>query len=201
MEVGICLQAQVGNVINDTDGKAVLHFILLQFIKDSFDVVRLCILGPHTVTSTDDFDVFVLQCRQDVKIQRLSHGSCFLCTIQYSNFLNCFRQYSQQVFYRERTVQVNLDHTNLFSGSSQCIDCFFSSLCYRAHSNDYTFCITCTIVSKRCIFTTSDFTDFLHVVSNDVRNCIEVFVSCYHTLEEDVVVLSTTACYRVCVRI
>jgi hypothetical protein len=64
------------------------------------------------------------------------------------------------------------------------------------HGNNNVFGIFCPIVHKRMIFAPGKLRYFLHVVLNNVRNCIVKAIGCLTTLEVNIGILGSSSGYR-----
>ena len=77
------------------------------------------------------------------------------------------------------------------------VDNFADSFCYRTHSDNYAFCIFCTVVIEQTILAACDFGNLVHVFLNDSRNCFIVVVARFTVLEEVVRIFGHTTGNRV----
>ena len=84
---------------------------------------------------------------------------------------------SQEVFSRERTIQVYGNHTYFFAVCYQVVDSFAGSFSYRTHCDNYAFCIFCTVVIEQTVFAACDLGNFVHVFFYDSRNCFIVVIA------------------------
>ena len=91
---------------------------------------------------------------------------------------------------------MNCDKTSLLSVRIKLVHSCLDNIRYRAHGNDDILCIRSAIVAERCIGTACDLAYCLHVVGNNVWNCIVIFILCFPCLEVDVGVLCCSACNR-----
>ena len=159
---------------------------------------RSGIFRTQTIASANDKRGIFLSVEAvfNIHIKRFAVSTRFLRTIEYGNALGSLRYSCQEVLGRERTVEVNSYQTYFFALSTQVVDNFADSLCYRTHSDDDAISFGITIVIEQTIVAASDFADLLHVVFHDGRNCIIEAVARFTMLEEVVGVFSHTTCYR-----
>ena len=179
-----------GNVVNDTNGEVVFLFAF-HVVKDSNNLCGCYVFGGQTVSACQyqRSSACFCQCGTYILIQRFAQCAGFFCSVQNGNDFCCFRQCAQEMFQGERTVQVNLQETNLFAFCCQVFYNFLCSACDGAHSDQNVFCVGCAEVVEQLIVSACDFVDFVHVVFHDFRQtCIERCL-CFSVLEEYVRVL------------
>ena len=186
------------NIIYDTDSKVILRHRQRQVLEYGKNLRRSSIFRTQTVTTThDNRSIFcTIEAVFNIQIQRFAVSSRFFGTVKNSNSLDSFGNSSQEVFCRERTVQVYGNHTHFFTFAHQVINSFASSFCYRTHSDDYAFCILSTIVIEQTVFTACDFRDFVHIFFYDSGNSFIEVVARFSVLEEVVRIFSHTASNR-----
>ena len=202
LEAFVCRQAQVRHIILDADRESVDHLVFLQVIEYGLDMARLRILGSQTVTSADDLDILViLKRRNDIQVQRVAHCTGLFGAVQNSDLLYGGRHDLQHVFRSERTIQVNLDHSDFFALCHQRIDRLVRGLSDRTHGDDDALGIRCAIVSERSVMTSGNLRNLFHIFRYDGRNLGIMLVARLHSLEVDIIVLSTAARYRVGMRV
>ena len=148
-------------------------------------------------TANDERTVLhVVECALNVEIQRLTLSSWLLCTVEHGNALAALWYGSDEVLYRERTIEVNADHTNLLALLEQVVDSLAGSLGGRTHEDDNVLSILSTIVVEEVILTTGDLRDLAKVVFNYLRHLVVVLVASLTMGEECLGVLGSTTSNR-----
>ena len=100
-------------------------------------------------TANDERTVLhVVECALNVEIQRLTLSSRLLSAVENGNALAALWYGSDKVLYRERTIEVNADHTNLLALLEQMVDSLAGSLGGRTHEDDNVLSILSTIVVR-----------------------------------------------------
>ena len=105
------------------------------------------------------------------------------------------------MFDRERTIEVDLDKTDLFAFLDEIINNFSGSLSDRAHRNDDLGGFAISVVDKRSIGSASRIGNLLEVFRSDIDNAVLVEVLSFTTLESDIVILSATSGDSMSVRV
>ncbi len=194
-------KGQMCNIIVNTDRELFFRFFLGKFSIDTGDVARVCILTGQTVTAADQCQILMLaQSILNIEEQRLS-GTDFLGTIQNSDLLSCLRQNCLEILGAERTIQIDLDQTDLLTLGIQRINCLHDRICNGTHGDDDTVSIRSTVVYKRSIVTSCMLADCLEVLGSDIRNLLKMFILCFTSLEEDIIILGAASCDCVSMRI
>ena len=167
------------HVVHNTDGEVVLRHRHSQILVNCDDLCRSSILRTQTITAAyDNRSIFcTVEAVFYVEVQRFAIGARFFCTVEYGNLLGSLRNGSKEMLGRERTVQVNGNQTNLFAVGNEVVDSFAGSFRYRTHSDDYAFCIFCTVVIEQTVFAACDLGNFVHVFFYDSRNCFIVVIA------------------------
>ena len=191
-------QGEVGYIINDADGETIERMFFLDFFKYREDIFRNNVFGAKAGTAADNVDIEALFFNKvnNIQIQRFAKRTRFFCTVDDSDFLNRLRQYSRQIFSRERTIQMNVDGTNFFTFAVQIINSLFNHVRERTHGNDNRFSIFCAVVVKRFVCTACDFRNLSHVVSNDIRHSVIEAVAGFCVLEVYIRVFSSATDFR-----
>ena len=96
---------------------------------------------------------------------------------------------------------MNLDHSDFFALCHQRVDRLVRGLSDRTHGDDDALGIRCAIVSERSVMTSGNLRNLFHIFRYDGRNLGIMLVARLHSLEVDVIVLSTAARYRVGMRV
>ena len=194
-----CRQGSEGNIINDTDSEVVLRCILFEVFVYSCDLTRCGIFRGETITAAYDSDITtagLYESHLNVQVQRFCYAAGFFRAVHNGNFLNSCRNSVNEMFNRERTIEVNLNHADFFAVCVEVINRITNCFSSGAHDNDQFFCIFRTIVVEQFVVPTSQFVDFIHVVLYYVRDGSNFFVSAFFCLEEDIRVNSRTTSVR-----
>ena len=160
---------------------------------------RGSIFRTETITATNnDRGIFsTIEHIFNIEVKRFTISTRLFSTIEHSDTFCCLRESGEEVFSRERAIEVNGYKTYLFAISHKVINCFADSLGNGAHSNDNTFCIFSTIVIEEVVRAAGNLRDFTHIIFHNLRNIFVIRVTSLTMLEEMVRVLSHTARNRV----
>ena len=190
------------HVIVDGDGEAVKRIVLFEVIVNGFDIFGLRIFGGQAITATDDGVDFARAVQHLVNIheQRFVRAD-FFGAIEHSDFLDRRRHDRQQVFGRERTVQVNFHQPDFLTLLVEGFNDFFSGFRHGTHRDDDAIGFRMTDIHKRGIMTSRQIGDFLEVIFNDRQDLVVMRILRFTGLEVHVIVFSTTTGYRVSVRV
>ena len=189
-------QGGVVHVVVNANGKAVLRRSLAQVFNDRIHFGGREFFGTQTETAAYDnrFHVALIERAADILIQRFAQAARFLGAVQHRNLFHSLRNRSQEMFHRERTVQVNCQHADLCAFCR--IDQFRGldgGLLAGAHNHDQLVRVLRTVVIEQMVFTAGDLADFGHVFFHDFRNRFIVFVNGFAALEVSIRVLGRAA--------
>ena len=192
-------QGCVVHIVGNANGTAVLRRSLTQVFDDRVHFGRREFLGTQTETAAydDRFHVALIEGAADILIQRFAQAARFFGAVQHSNFFNRFRNRGQEMFHRERTVQVNCQHADLCAFSR--IDQFRGlqrSFLTGTHDHDQLVRVFRAVVIEQMIFTAGYLADLCHVFFHDFRNRFIIFVNRFAALEVGVGILGRAAHYR-----
>ena len=129
----------------------------------------------------------------NVEIQRLAICSRLLRAVKHSNTLHSLGNRSKQMLNRERTIEVNGDHTNLLAVGVQVVDSLASCICSAAHEDDHAVSILCSVVREEVILATSNLRDLAEVLLNCFGNAVVVRIASFAMREEGLGILCSTA--------
>ncbi len=191
-------QGGAGQVIVDADGEVILH-LAVEVGEDSLDVGRREFLAAQTITAADDGDILAASFSHgcaDIQVQRLTQRAGFLGAVQNSDLLHGCRNSSREHINGERTIEVNLDDTDLFAHFNHLGDGFISNVTAGAHDDDHFLGIGSTNIIIRMICTSSDCLNFAHGLFHDTGNSSVEVVGSFTALEIDVRVLSGACLMR-----
>ena len=192
-------QAEVGNIVHDTNGKACLWSILFQLLVNSKYAGRRCVFGAQSVAATNQYDVVELcfpQGSGNVQEERLTQRTWFLSSVKNSQLLYSLGQYLQEGLRNPWAIETNLNQTNLLSTSIQVVNNFFCYVTDGTHGHDYTVGIFCTIVVEQVVICTQLYVNLCHVLAYYFWQCVVNGVTSLTMLEENISVFVGTAHYR-----
>ena len=184
-------QGQEGDIIFDAHGEVIL-LCAVHVVVNSLHLSGGGVLGSQTVTTCQNLAAEAVfdQCCANVQIQRFAQRAGFLGAVQNGDALCACGQSSHQMLHGEGTVQVNLDHTDLFALCVQVVHNFFQSFANGAHCNHNAVSIGCAVVVEQLIVATGDLVNFVHVAFYDFGQSVVCGVACFAVLEEGVAVLN-----------
>ena len=193
------LQGQMGHIVHNADGEALLGLGLLHVAVDSDDIAGLGVLGTQTVTAGvhgASAEGSAVDSSQNVQVQGLADGAGLLGTIQNRDLLHSLRQHVQQALSHKGTIQMDLHQTHLLASGIQVVDDFLNGLASGTHGDDDLVGIGSAIVVEGLVVGADLLVNLIHVVHDNLGNSVVVLVAGFASLEEDVAVLSLTAEHR-----
>ena len=192
----LLFQRQEGYVVGDAQSEHLLRLSLGQLLVYSEYGSRRRVLGAQTVTAAGyDLvgDACVSQSGNNVHVERLALGARLLGAVEDCDLLRGLRDSCDQLVSAERTVQANLDQTDLLAVCVQVVDDFLCNVADRAHSDDNAVCVSSAVVVEQLVVGAELGVNLAHVLLYDARNCLVVLVGCLTMLEENVAVLVRAA--------
>jgi len=192
----LLLKAQVGYVVNDTDGELMLGRILCQLLVNSKYGSGVGILGTQTVTAADDGNIILAglsQSHNNILIQRLALRAGLLGAVQNRDLLCGCGNSSKQLFSAEGTEQTDLNKADLLAVGVQIVDNFLDNVVDGAHSNDDAVSVGRTVVVKQLIVGAQLLVDLSHVLLHNCGQSGVVLIAGLAVLEEDIIVLVRAA--------
>ena len=189
-------QGQVGHIVVDADGEALLVLIAVH----SDDLSGGGVLAAQTVAAAEDGNIVELgavESSHHIQVQGLADGAGLLGAVQNADLLYGIRQTFYQLVTDEGTVQTNLHQTNLFAVGVQVVNRFADGVADTAHSHDDVFCIGSAHIVEQAVVGAQLFIDLVHVIFYHAGQSIVVLVAGFSCLEEHVGVLSSTSLCRV----
>ena len=176
----------------------ILRLVHLQVVKYRDDVAWSDVCRTQSVASTNDewFVFYIIECTLYIQVQWFTFCTRLFCAVKHSNSLYCLRNSSQQVLYREWTIQVYRNHSHFLAFFHLVVNHLASSFASRSHQNDDVLCILCTIIREDMIFTSCQIRDLFQVAFNYIWNIVIMLVTCFTMCKEGLWVFSGTTCYR-----
>ena len=190
------IQGQMGHVVHNADGEALLGLVLLHVAVHGDDVAGLGVLGTQAVAAGvhgAGGKLSAVDSGQHIQVQGLADGAGLLGAVQDGNLLHGLGQHVQQVLGHEGTVQMDLDQAHLLTGGIEVIDDFLDGLAGGAHGDDDLVGIGSAIVVEGLIVGADFLVDLVHVVNHNLGHGVVVLVASLAGLEEDVAVLGLAA--------
>ena len=169
-----------------------LWSILLELVVDCKDACRWRVLGSKAVASANDLDVVetcVCECCDDIKIEWLALCARFLGPVEDCNLLGCLWKGGDESVGCKRSVESDLDETNLLAVCVEVVDDLLCNVADGSHCNDYAVCIWSAVVVEELVVRSKLGVDLAHVVLYDFWKLVVVLVAGFSVLEEDVSVL------------
>ena len=187
------------HIIHNTDSEVVLGFGELEVFVNAEDLCGSGVVRTETVTATYDNGSISLavECFLHIEVKGFAVCTGFLRTVKYRNALTCSGDSTEEVLYREGTVEVYAHQTYLFALGHEVVDGFACRFCCRTHKDNHAVGIFSTVVVEEAVLTTSDFADLLHVFFYHLGHCIVVGVAAFAMCEECIGVFSHTACHGI----
>ena len=205
LERGVVINTEVGDIIYDTDGEAVLGLILGKLVEDALDHRWGEILGRKTITTTGNQRHLLAgrsalqnarrQSIDDILEERLTDGTGFLGAVEHSNFLDAGGDHAQEVFNGEWPVKAHNHHTHFFAMTIQVFGNFSGSLRAGAHDHDHAVCVGSAVIFHDLVFAAGQVCKAFHFLFNDANALVIVAVNRLTTLEVHIGVLGRTADY------
>ena len=192
----IVRDAQVGEIVFDTNGEVLLQRGSLLFVEDRLRHGRREFFARETKTAGGKFDVGAadfFQSGADVEVERFCRGTRFLRAVENGDGFHAGRESGGKSVDVERTIEADFDETDFFAFSDETFDSFFDDTAAGAHHDDDVFGIRSTNEVKQMILTAGDLGEFVHVLLDDAGDRVVVRVARFASLEEDVRVLRGTA--------
>ena len=166
-------------------GEDLLGLCFLELVVNCKHAGRRSILAAQTVTAADDGDVIlagVCQSGNNIQIQRLALCAGLFGAVHNCNLLGSFRNGLNELVSTERTIQTDLDDTDFFTLCIQVIDNFFCNVAEGAHGDDHAVSIGCAVVVEQFVVSAEFGIDLVHVILNDLGDCIVVLVGSFTVL-------------------
>ena len=184
-------QGGEGDVVGDAHGEVVLH-LAVQIVIHSLGHGGGELLGAQAVTAAYYLDVCAAALYQsvyNVLIQRLAQRTGFLGAVQNGDLLYGSGYSLYEPVGRERTVQADLQQTQLGAPGVQVIDGLFYYVCAAAHDDDDVLGVRCANVIVEVILAAGELANLVHIILYDVGQVDIQLVGSLAALEVDIGVL------------
>ena len=132
-----------------------------------------------------------------VEVKRFACCAGFLRTVEDSDTLAGGRHSRQQMFHRERAIEVYADHADLLASFIEIVDSLTCGFGDRTHADDDAFGVVSAIVAEQLIIAAGDLGHFGHVFLYNGRNGIVISVAAFTVGKEGFGVLGHTTGYGV----
>ena len=191
-------QRGIGDIVDDAEREPIFRCSQLQVLKDGQDVGGNDVLGTEAITAADDqrLPLLAVESALHVEVQRLADRAGLFRAVEHRDLFDGLGNVAEEMFERERPVQVNGQQADLFALAVQVIDSFLDDVANRTHGHDDTVGVRRTVVVEQVIFTAGEFLDFGHVGLDDLGNRFIIGVGNFAFLEVDVRVLGRAAHHR-----
>ena len=168
-ELGIVIQAGVGDVVVDPDGEVILGRGLLQLVIDALHHGGREFLGREAVAAADHLlgDAHFRQCGDDVAVERLTGGARLLGAVENGDRLGASGQRGHKAFDRERPVQADLEDPDLLAGRRHGIHGLVGHIGARTHHDDDALGIRRAHVVEQTILPSHQFGELVHGALHD----------------------------------
>ena len=190
------IQREVGHIVDDAEGEHALHVVLLQLVEHGEDRGRRRILRAEAVAAADDLligDAGIGKGRDDVEIERLALRAGLLGAVENGDLLRGLGDGGKQLVRTERTVQADLDKTDLLTLCGEVVNDLFGDIADGAHGDDHAVGIGSAVVVEELVIGAELGIDLAHVLFNDAGDGLIILVGGLAVLEEDVTILVRAA--------
>lgn len=176
------------DIVVNADREAILRRVLLELLEDGEDLVRRRVLTAEAEAAADDrrMHVGVVERCLDIEVERLAEGARFLRVVEDGDFLDRLRQELEEVLDGERTVEVDVQETDLLPLRIEVVDRLLDRLADGAHRDDDAVGILGAVVVKEMMLAARDLRDVGHGLFNELRQRIVEAVGRFTRLEVDV---------------
>ena len=188
-----------GDVVDDAQREPVLGNGQLQVFEDRQDVGRNDVLGTEAVATANDqrLPFLAVEGALHVKVQRLTEGTGLFGAVQHRDLLHSLGNVAEEMFERERSVQVDGQQTDLFPLAIQVVDGFLDDVARRAHRHNDAVGVRRAVIVEQMILAAGQFLDLGHIGLDDLGNRVIVGVGDFTLLEVDVRILRGSPHHRV----
>ncbi len=129
----------------------------------------------------------------DIEIKRFAECTGFLGAVEDGDGFDGRREFTDEVFSTERTVETHLENADFFALSDEVVSGFAGGVCTRTHENDDTFCIGGTVIFHQFVSTSCERAEIFHRRFDDAGQGVVERINGFATLEIDVRVLGGSA--------
>ena len=196
VELGIVVQAGMGDIVLDADGEVVLGRGFLQFVEDALDHGGCEFLGGQAVAAADDLAGLVAhfhQRRDHVAVERLADGAGLLGAVQNRERFRGSRQRGMEGFDGERAVQADLEEAYLLAGGVEGVHGFVGHFGAGTHHNEDALGVRGANVIEQMVMPAHNGAELVHGVLDDGGRSEVERVHRFARLEIDIGILSGAA--------
>ena len=180
----------VRDIVINADREVVL-LLAEHIVEHCLDVGGDGVLRGEAVAAAEDFhfSVELGEGGADISKERFAGAAGFLRAVENADALDRCRQGREQVLCGERTVEVDLNHADLFALCGEVIHDFQHRLADGAHGDDHALGIGCAVVVEELVISAGEGIDGIHLLLDNLREGVVSRVAGLAGLEEGVRVL------------
>ena len=175
-----------GHIVVDGDGELGLRALARHVLEYGQDVSGLYVLGTETVAASGvlaGLELASLQGSDYVKVERLAYASGLFGPVEDSDPLDGLRHHGEQVFGGERSVEVDLNDTDLLAGSDHVVDQLFCGVADGTHGKDHVLGVRSAVVIEGLVVGSDLLVHHVHVFGDDVGSLVVCSVGSLSVLE------------------
>ena len=194
----VVAQAQIRDVVGDSDGELRGRTLLCELIEDSPRHGRSELLGREPVAPGDgpDLSPALGERRDRVEIERVAGGSRFLRAVEHGHRRHRLGDGVDESLCREGAIEADDQRTHLLAGAGHRRHRLFDGAGPGAHDDDQSLCVRCSQVVEQPVPAAGQIGPAVHLGLHDSRCRVIERVACLPRLEEDVRVLGRSPDHR-----
>ena len=191
-------QAEVGDVVIDADGEALLGIRLGEFVEHRLNHRRGEFLGRQAIATADDIDVTLGfgQGRDDIQEQRVATGARLLGAVEDGEALGADRQGLEEGLNGQGTIEADDQDADFLATGDQDLGGLGGGFGTGAHDNDDPLGIGRADVLEQVVAAAGHGRELVHFGGDDVRALIVPGITGLAGLEEYVGILGRAANHR-----
>ena len=172
-------QRKVGYVVDNAEDEMIFRFALFEVIEAGNDISRQIFFTAQAKAAGINLRCSLCRSIRSsyTQVNRITISTRFFRTVQNGNAFYRLRQSGQEVSFRPRAEEVDIETAYFTALGNETADSFFGYFGTTTHDDDNVFCIRCTCIIEEMIFTACNFLNFLHIVFDHIRNGIVEFIT------------------------
>ena len=201
-EAPVPVQAQVGDVVVDTDGEGMLRLGLFQLVQHRLDHARgellrgQAIAAPSYRYALGESLGMARHGGLHVLVQGLAIGAGFLATIQHRHAPHRGRQGRQQGLRREGAEQAHLHQPDPFPPGLQMLHRLMGRGAARTHHHQHPLRLGMADIVEQLVTPAGPFAELPHGIADNSGKAVVVTIDRLPRLEEDIGILRAAAQHR-----